>query len=61
MPAATTGHQAVFGMGRPREHDAATRARLLSAAARLSADEGWSAVTVRRVAEEAGTTTRAVY
>lgn len=48
-------------MGRPREHDAATRARLLAAAARLSADEGWSAVTVRRVAEEAETTTRAVY
>ena len=48
-------------MGRPREHDAATRERLLVAAARLSADEGWSAVTVRRVAEEAGTTTRAVY
>jgi AcrR family transcriptional regulator len=37
------------------------RERLLAAAARLSADEGWSAVTVRRVAEEAGTTTRAVY
>jgi AcrR family transcriptional regulator len=48
-------------VGRPREHDAATRERLLSAAARISADEGWGAVTVRRVAEEAGTTTRAVY
>jgi AcrR family transcriptional regulator len=48
-------------MGRPREHDSATRDRLLAAAVRLSADEGWSAVTVRRVAEEAGTTTRAVY
>jgi AcrR family transcriptional regulator len=48
-------------MGRPREHDTATRNRLLEAAARLSADEGWKAVTVRRVAEEAGTTTRAVY
>jgi AcrR family transcriptional regulator len=48
-------------MGRPREHDTATRDRLLEAAARLSADEGWAAVTVRRVAHEAGTTTRAVY
>lgn len=48
-------------MGRPREHDTATRDRLLEAAARLSADEGWNAVTVRRVAAEAGTTTRAVY
>jgi AcrR family transcriptional regulator len=48
-------------MGRPREHDAATRERLLAAAARLSADEGWNAVSVRRVAGEAGTSTRAVY
>lgn len=48
-------------MGRPREHDAATRDRLLAAAAHLSAEEGWEAVTVRGVAEEAGTTTRAVY
>lgn len=36
-------------------------ARALEAAARFSADEGWNAVTVRRVAEEAGTTTWAVY
>jgi AcrR family transcriptional regulator len=48
-------------MGRPREHDAATRERLLAAAARISAEEGWEAVSVRRVAEEAGTSTRAVY
>jgi AcrR family transcriptional regulator len=48
-------------MGRPREHDAATRERLLATAARLSADEGWNAVSVRRVAAAAGTTTRAVY
>ena len=48
-------------MGRPREHDEATRGRLLAAAARLSADEGWEAISVRRVAETAGTTTRAVY
>jgi AcrR family transcriptional regulator len=48
-------------VGRPREHDATTRGRLLAAAARLSADEGWEAVSVRRVADQAGTTTRAVY
>jgi AcrR family transcriptional regulator len=48
-------------MGRPREHDEATRERLLEAAERVSANDGWEAVTVRRVAEEAGTSTRAVY
>ena len=48
-------------MGRPREHDSATRERLLAAAAELSADEGWEALSVRRVAERAGTSTRAVY
>jgi AcrR family transcriptional regulator len=48
-------------VGRPREHDAATRERLLAAATRLAADEGWGAVSVRRVADAAGTTTRAVY
>jgi AcrR family transcriptional regulator len=48
-------------MGRPREHDDATRARLLQAAEHLSATKGFEAITVRAVAEEAGTTTRAVY
>lgn len=48
-------------MGRPPEHDERTRERLLAAAARLLRDEGASSVSVRRVAEEAGTTTRAVY
>jgi AcrR family transcriptional regulator len=48
-------------MGRPREHNAATRKRLLVAAAALSAREGWDALSVRRVAGKAGTTTRAVY
>jgi AcrR family transcriptional regulator len=48
-------------VGRPREHDEATRERLLDAAERISATEGWQAVTVRRVAGEAGTSTRAVY
>jgi AcrR family transcriptional regulator len=48
-------------MGRPREHDEATRERLLEAAERLSATKGFDALTVRAVAQEAGTTTRAVY
>jgi AcrR family transcriptional regulator len=48
-------------MARPREHDEATRERLLEAAERLSATRGFDAVTVRAVAQEAGTTTRAVY
>jgi AcrR family transcriptional regulator len=48
-------------MGRPREHDDATRARLLQAAEHLSATKGFEAITVRAVADEAGTTTRAVY
>ena len=48
-------------MGRPREHDDATRARLLHAAEHLSATKGFEAITVRAVAEEADTTTRAVY
>ena len=48
-------------MGRPKEHDEATRERLLAAAERLSAAKGFDAITVRAVAEEAATTTRAVY
>jgi AcrR family transcriptional regulator len=48
-------------MGRPKEHDEATRERLLAAAERLSASKGFDAITVRAVADEAGTTTRAVY
>src|SRR5918997_3106513 len=48
-------------MGRPREHDDATRERLLQAAEHLSATKGFEAITVRAVAAQAGTTTRAVY
>jgi AcrR family transcriptional regulator len=48
-------------MGRPKEHDEATRQRLLQAAEHLSATHGWDALTVRGIAEEAGTSTRAVY
>jgi AcrR family transcriptional regulator len=48
-------------MGRPREHNEATRAALLEAAERLVAKRGASALSVRAVADAAGTTTRAVY
>ena len=48
-------------MGRPREHDEETRAALLAAAERLVAEGGPAALSVRAVANAAGTTTRAVY
>lgn len=47
-------------MGRHREHDDATRAALLAAAEALLS-EGPEAISVRRVADAAGTSTRAVY
>jgi AcrR family transcriptional regulator len=48
-------------MGRPREHDEPTRARILEEAARLLSAEGAQGLTVRRVADESETTTRAIY
>jgi AcrR family transcriptional regulator len=48
-------------MGRPKEHDEHTAAALLDAAERLAEREGVAALSVRRVASEVGTTTRAVY
>lgn len=48
-------------MGRPREHDETTRAALLAAAERLIDEHGPDAASVRAVADEVGTTTRAVY
>jgi AcrR family transcriptional regulator len=48
-------------LGRPREHDHATRTSLLAAAERQIAKGGTAAVSVRSVAEAAGTSTRAVY
>ena len=48
-------------MGRPKEHDEATRTALLEAAERLVDDHGPDAVAVRTVADAVGTTTRAVY
>lgn len=48
-------------MGRPREHDDETRAALRAAAERLVAAGGPDALTVRAVADQVGTTTRAIY
>lgn len=48
-------------MGRPRTHDADTERGLLAAAESLLAEGGAEALSVRRVADAAGTTPRAVY
>jgi AcrR family transcriptional regulator len=48
-------------MGRPREHDEKTAAALLDAAERIIAGQGADALSLRDLAREAGTTTRAVY
>jgi AcrR family transcriptional regulator len=48
-------------MGRRRVHDEATAAALLDAAEAILAADGLEGLTVRRVADEVGTTTRAVY
>jgi AcrR family transcriptional regulator len=48
-------------MGRPREHDERTAAALLAAAERAVQDGGIDALSVRGVAADVGTTTRAVY
>lgn len=48
-------------MGRPRRHLAPTAAALLAAAEAVVEAEGPSALTVRRIAAEVGTSTRAVY
>jgi len=48
-------------MGRPREHNADTAQALLAAGERLAEREGVDALSVRRLANEVGTTTRAVY
>jgi AcrR family transcriptional regulator len=48
-------------MGRPRRHGARTAESLLDAAERIVESEGLDALTVRRVADAVGTTTRAVY
>jgi AcrR family transcriptional regulator len=48
-------------MGRPKEHDERTAAALLVAAERMVQESGPDGVSVRGVATEVGTTTRAVY
>lgn len=48
-------------MGRPRSHGPETAVELLDAAERIAQGEGAGALAVRRLAEHAGTTTRAVY
>jgi AcrR family transcriptional regulator len=48
-------------VGRPREHDEETRLALRAVAERLVTEGGPAAVSVRAVADTAGTTTRAVY
>jgi AcrR family transcriptional regulator len=48
-------------MGRPRVHNEATAQALLAAAERIVEAEGIDALSLRRVAREIGTTTRAVY
>lgn len=48
-------------MPRPRIHDDETREALRTAAERLFDERGAAGVTVRAVADEVGTTTRAVY
>jgi len=48
-------------MGRPRQHDEGTAAALLTAAERTVQQRGLDALSVRGVAADVGTTTRAVY
>jgi len=48
-------------MGRARRHDEATAIALLDAAEAILAADGLEGLTVRRVADQVGTTTRAVY
>jgi AcrR family transcriptional regulator len=48
-------------MGRPREHDEDTRKALLESAAHLMDTHGVSALSARRLADDAGVTTRAIY
>ena len=48
-------------VGRPKEHDAQTATALLEAAERAIEDRGIDALSVRGVAADVGTSTRAVY
>lgn len=48
-------------MGRPKEHDSDTGKTLLDASEQIIQTDGMAGLSVRRVADQAGTTTRAVY
>jgi len=48
-------------VARPRTHDDALRGRLIDTAARVLAEDGPHAVTTRRIAQEVGTSTTAIY
>jgi AcrR family transcriptional regulator len=48
-------------MGRPKVHDEALRTKLLDAAAAIAFDDGMEALSLRRVAAAADTSTTAVY
>jgi AcrR family transcriptional regulator len=48
-------------VGRPKEHNENTADALLNAAEHIAEREGLDALSVRRVAHDVGTTTRAVY
>ena len=48
-------------MGRPREHDEATATALLAVAERTIQTGGLATLSLRAVAQDAGTTTRAIY
>lgn len=48
-------------MGRRKEHDETTAAALLDAAERAIAENGVGALSLREIAHDAGTTTRAIY
>ncbi len=48
-------------MGRPREHDEQTAAALLAAAERTIHTRGLESLSLRQLADDVGTTTRAIY
>ena len=48
-------------MGRPREHDEQTAAALLTAAERTIHARGLESLSLRRLADDVGTSTRAIY
>lgn len=48
-------------MGRPKEHGEELRERLLATAGEILANEGPEALSIRRLADEVKTTTRAIY